>query len=187
MAAERERLRELAAMAAFTVLLAAGARLSIPCWPAPLTLQTLVLAVAGLTLGPWRGLAVVAVYLLMGLIGLPVFAQGGGSGYVLMPGFGFVLGFLPAVAVTGLLRGLDRRLPRFAAHTLAALAGLVPLYAVGALYYTLIKGLYGSAPSWAILGPFLVYLPGDIAKALAAAAVAGRVGSGRVSGRNKSF
>lgn len=166
----------MARVAAAAALLAAGARMAIPLPPVPVTLQTLVLAVIGLTLGPWYGLSAVLLYLAMGLAGLPVFAGGGGIGYIYAPSFGFLLGFLPAVVVIGLLRGLDRKIPPFAARFLAALAGIFPVYALAVPYYSLIKGSYGQAPVWVILAPFLIYLPGDLAKALAAAAVAGRLG-----------
>lgn len=165
----------LARIAALIALLAVGARLSIPFWPVPLSLQTLVLAVAGLILGPWYGLVAVALYLLMGLAGLPVFAAGGGPGYIFYPSFGFLLGFLPAVAVIGFLRGLDRWLPRVAAYMVAAVLGLAPVYLVGVPYLSLIKGVYGQTPVWVLLSPFLIYLPGDLVKALAAAVVADRL------------
>lgn len=174
----------LARIAALIALLAVGARLSIPFWPAPLTLQTLILALAGLVLGPWQGFAAVALYLLMGLAGLPVFATGGGPGYIYVPSFGFLLGFLPSVVLIGLLRGLALWLPRVAAYAAAAVLGLVPVYLVGVPYFSLIKETYGHAPAWAILSPFLVFLPGDLIKALAAAVVADRfaqagIGNGR--------
>ena len=165
----------LARTAAFAALLAAGARLSIPWWPAPLTLQTLVLAVGALTLGPWRASLAVLLYLLLGLAGLPVFAGGGGPGYVFLPGFGFLLGFLPAAVLMGLARRLERLLPQLPALYLAALAGLPPVYAAGILYFLLIKGIYGSAAVWPILSQFLIYLPGDFVKALVAAVVASRL------------
>jgi len=165
----------LARVAAFTILLAVGARLSIPFWPVPFTLQTLVVAVIGLSAGPWLGLATVSLYLLLGLAGVPVFAGGGGPGYILTPGFGFLLGFLPAVAVVGLARNLNRVLPRVIADAVAALLGLVPVYGVGVLYFSLIKGFYGQTPAWVILSPFLIYLPGDVVKALVAAVVARRL------------
>lgn len=181
----------MARVAAAVALLAAATRLGvIPLLLIPpLTLQTLFLAVIGLTLGPWYGLVSVAFYLAMGLAGLPVFTGGGGIGYVYAPSFGFLLGFLPAVVVIGLLRGLDRRLPRYPAFVLAALAGIIPTYVLGVTYFSLIKGSYGQAPAWIILAPFLAYLPGDLLKTLAAAAVAVRLGDLRpvsVKGKDRS-
>ncbi len=169
--------RTLARSAAFLALLAVGARLSIPFWPAPLTLQTLFLALIGLSLGPWYGLCVVSLYIFLGLVGFPILANPpyGGLGYVFLPGFGFLLGFLPSVIVTGLARRMDRFLPRVVAFGAAALLGLIPVYLCGIMYYGLIRGLYGQAPVWAILAPFAVYVPGDLVKAVVAAIVAVRL------------
>ncbi len=174
--AYQRRTAVLARIAACVVLMAVGTRVgTIPFYPAPITLQTLFLAVDGLLLGPWRGLIAVSLYLLMGLLGLPVFAAGGGPGYIFHPNFGFLLGFLPAVVLIGLGRRLDRCLPRIPAYTAAALLGLIAVYLVGIPYYSLIKGLYGQAPAWVILSPFFVYLPGDLIKAVIAAVLAARL------------
>lgn len=170
--------RILARAAAFLALLAVGARLSIPFWPAPLSLQTLVLALIGLSIGPWYGLSVVGLYIFLGVVvGLPILANPpyGGLAYVFLPGFGFLLGFLPSVVMTGLGRRMDCFLPRKVAYAAAALLGLIPVYLCGILYYGLIRGLYGQAPVWAILAPFAVYVPGDLFKAIAAAVVAERL------------
>ncbi len=81
-----------------TALTAIGAFLKIPFYPVPFTLQTLFTGLAGLVLLPrWAVLSQI-VYLLIGLIGLPVFANGGGPGYVLQPTFGYLL-MLPVSAL----------------------------------------------------------------------------------------
>lgn len=81
----------------FAALTAVGAFLKIPFYPVPFTLQTFFTALAGLVLPPrWAALSQV-VYLLIGLLGLPVFANGGGIGYVVQPTFGYLL-LLPATA-----------------------------------------------------------------------------------------
>lgn len=170
------RASTLAKLAASVALLSAGTMVGrIPFWPVPITVQTMILAVIGLVLGPCLGVLAVAIYIAMGLLGLPVFASGGGLGYWQTPGFGFLLGFIPSVAVTGSLRRLERRLPRVAAFTAAAVAGLIPMYLVAVPYYSLIEGLYGRAPAWVILAPFLILIPGDLAKAVLAAIVADRL------------
>lgn len=81
-----------------TALTAIGAFLKIPFYPVPFTLQTFFTVLAGLVLPPkWAALSQI-VYLLIGLIGLPVFANGGGPGYVLQPTFGYLL-MLPVSAL----------------------------------------------------------------------------------------
>jgi len=81
----------------FAALTAIGAFLKIPFYPVPFTLQTFFTALAGLALAPkWAAMSQI-VYLIIGLLGLPVFANGGGIGYVLQPTFGYLL-FLPVSA-----------------------------------------------------------------------------------------
>jgi biotin transport system substrate-specific component len=84
-----------------TVLLTLSAKISVPVQPIPVTLQTLAVALIAATLG-WRlAVATVALYLVEGLAGLPVFASGGGLDYVFRPSFGFLIGYLPMAAVIG--------------------------------------------------------------------------------------
>ena len=75
-----------------TVLLAIAAQIKVPVMPVPVTLQSLLVALFAAAFG-WRiGVATVALYIIEGLSGLPVFAGGGGPLYVLSPTFGFILG-----------------------------------------------------------------------------------------------
>lgn len=90
------KLRQLLLAALFAALMCATRFIPpIPIPPTPLsfTLQTLVVFVAGLMLEPKYALASMLVYTALGLLGLPVFSQGGGIGYVLLPSFGFIIGF----------------------------------------------------------------------------------------------
>jgi biotin transport system substrate-specific component len=84
-----------------TLILAASAKFKIPLPPVPFTMQTLAVAVLAAGLG-WRlGVATVALYLIEGLSGLPVFANGGGFAYVFSPSFGFLVGYLPMALLIG--------------------------------------------------------------------------------------
>lgn len=84
-----------------TALLTAAAKFRVPLPPVPFTLQTLAVALIAASAG-WRiGVATVALYLVEGLAGLPVFANGGGIGYVMSPTFGFLVGYLPMAYVIG--------------------------------------------------------------------------------------
>lgn len=89
-------------------LASAAGEISIPGTPVPITLQTFVMMLAGLMLS-WRqaGSAVV-LYLAAGAAGLPVFAGGASTAALFGPSAGFLIGFLPAVIVTALLRGKAR-------------------------------------------------------------------------------
>ena len=169
----RHRTRMLALTALFTALTAAGAFLHIPLGSMSLTLQFFFTALAGVLLGPRWGAASQAAYVVLGLAGLPVFTLGGGPGYLLQPSFGFLLGLIPASAVTGAL-AQGRRGRGWT--VLAAAAGLGALYLVGLPYLYLIQNVYlrrGLPWEAVVWGGMLVYLPGDGAKIAALAAVEG--------------
>jgi biotin transport system substrate-specific component len=86
-----------------TLVLTISAKISIPVIPVPITLQTLAVALLAAGFG-WRiGVATVALYLIEGLSGLPVFATGGGIDYVFRPSFGFLVGYLPMALIVGLV------------------------------------------------------------------------------------
>lgn len=85
--------RDLALTGLFAALTAVGAKLMIPLGPVPFTLQPLVVYLCGVVLRPRLALMAQLVYLGVGLLGLPVFAYGGGPGYILNPTFGFLVGF----------------------------------------------------------------------------------------------
>ncbi|MBN9310364.1 MAG: biotin transporter BioY [Devosia sp.] len=82
-------------------ILALSAKISVPVMPVPVTLQTLAVAALAAGFG-WRiAVATVALYLVEGLAGLPVFATGGGFDYILRPSFGFLVGYLPMAYIIG--------------------------------------------------------------------------------------
>ena len=156
--------RKLVYTALLAVLTAAGAFLRIPLGFSSITLQFLFTAMAGVLLGAGGGALSQAVYVGLGLMGLPIFTTGGGLGYVLQPTFGFLLGLIPSAAVIG---ALTRRSASSGRIVLACIAGLAVLYAVGIPYMALIlngymgKGMSVSGLLWAGMLPFL---PGDAIK-----------------------
>lgn len=167
--------KELIRCALFSALTAAGAFVRFPVLHATVTLQFFFTAMAGLLLGARLGALSQALYVLLGLAGLPVFAAGGGFGYLFQPTCGFVLGLIPAAWVIGRAAN-GRRSPLRTA--LACLAGLAVLYAVGLPYIALIVNLYQhSAVSAAHLAAayMLPYLPGDLCKVAACALTAPRI------------
>lgn len=88
---------------AATGLLAISAKIQVPFYPVPMTMQSLVVLVIGAAFG-WRlGAATLALYLAEGAMGLPVFAQGGGLAYMMGPTGGYLAGFVAAAALTGYL------------------------------------------------------------------------------------
>lgn len=164
----RGKVRMLTLSALFTALTAVGAFFKIPFPLAAISLQFFFTALAGVLLGAGWGAVSQAVYVLLGLVGLPIFSLGGGVSYVLQPTFGFVLGLIPAAWVIGRLAG---RPVRFWRALAAMLAGLCVIYAVGLAHLTLITRVYlhQALPAAALLrAGLLVYLPGDALKLVGA-------------------
>ena len=163
--------RDLIYCALFAALTAIGAFLHFQLFQATITLQFFFTAMAGLLLGAKLGALSQLLYVVLGLVGVPIFAAGGGFGYVFQPTFGFLLGLIPAAWVVGAVAGESLDPKRMA---LASLAGLAALYAVGMPYMALIlnaymgKGMTFSALLWAGMLP---YLPGDAVKIIVAAGV----------------
>jgi len=84
-----------------TLLITAAAKINVPVWPVPVTLQSFAIAALAATFGMRIGVATVALYLLQGAMGLPVFAGGGGAVYLLGPTGGFLVGFLVQAGIIG--------------------------------------------------------------------------------------
>ena len=109
------------------------------------------------------------VYVLLGVVGLPIFTMGGGFSYVLQPTFGFLLGLIPSALIIGLLTKKSRKPVRI---VLSCVAGLAALYAVGLPYMALILNVYmdKGLDFWAVLkSGMLPFLPGDALKIAVAA------------------
>ena len=91
-----------------SILVTISAKIKIPFYPVPMTMQTFVILLIGITLGYKIGLATVALYLIEGIIGLPVFAsspeKGIGIAYFVGPTMGYLVGFLVAVYFAGLFK-----------------------------------------------------------------------------------
>lgn len=146
-------------------LLAISAKVQVPFWPVPMTMQTFAVLLIGFTYG-WRlGAATVVLYLAEGAAGLPVFAGGGGIAYLAGPTAGYLLGFVVAAALVGRLAelGWDRKVSTTA---LAMLLGNLAIYVSGLLWLGTVVG-YGKVFAVGML-PFL---PGDALKLALAAAV----------------
>ena len=148
----------------FTALVAVGAFIQIPVpYMDYFTLQFGVVLLAGMILGPKYGSLSVAVYVLLGLIGLPIFAAGGGFSYVLRPSFGYLLGFIAAAFVTGLV--CHRGKAGFGRYLLGAMAGFGTTYLIGLAYKYCILNFYLHTPAtWLVVlaSCFPLDMPGDL-------------------------
>ena len=119
---------------------------------------------AGLLLGPRLGALSCAIYMVLGLIGLPVFAEGGGIWYILKPSFGYIVGFIAGSYLTGYLVERMKKRTYFKV-VLANLAGLMVVYLFGMIYYYVISNYVIDTPIgiWPLfLYCFLLVVPGDI-------------------------
>lgn len=161
----------------FTALIVVGAFIKIQVPVVPFTLQFLFTTLAGLLLGSKRGMISVVVYMVLGLIGLPVFSEGGGIWYILKPSFGYIIGFCIGTFVTGLIaeRMKEKTIPRY---LLANFTGLMIVYVVGMVYYYIICNYVINTPI--AFGPlflycFLLAVPGDICLCIFAAVLVKRV------------
>ncbi len=162
-------IRNMTLAALFAALTAVGTFLKFPLGVSFVTLQLFFTAMAGVLLGAKWGAVSQLVYVVLGLIGLPIFTLGGGPGYFLQPSMGFLLGLIPAAWLIGYLTRRSRTPLRVAA---ACVAGFAVLYLVGIPYMYLILNVYldKGMSLWAVLkAGMLIYLPGDALKILATA------------------
>ena len=186
--------KDIVLIALFTALIIALGLVPpfpMPLVPVPLTLQTFGVMLAGLILGPTRAGLVLLLYVMMALLGLPVL-PGGRAGLAVLAGptGGFLLGMIPGAVVTGWLALVldhndkskadssshDALKPppwwQIARYALAAMAGgIVLVYAIGIPWLALVTKMGLTKACWAMV----VFLPGDLLKALVAAVVAQRI------------
>lgn len=157
--------RNLLLTALFTALTTVGAFIRIPTPISSFTLQVFFTCMAGVLLGAKYGTISQLIYVLLGLIGIPIFTSGGGFNYIFNPTFGFLLGLIPMAAIVGLL---SKKLNySFLGICVACLAGLTVLYAIGLPYMHLIITLYLNKPYTlmdTIYGGMLIFLPWDFLK-----------------------
>ena len=178
----RSLTQDVAVCGLFTALIAVGAfiKIVIPVGADTMnfTLQWLFVLLAGLLLGSKRAFRSVAVYLITGLIGFPIFARGGGPAYLLRPTFGFLLGFALAAWAIGVL--CEKLRPaKSITWFFTTLAGFVLYYGMGILYFYLITHLLASQTPMGIGVIFGVYclptmLP-DLMLCVLAVMLAGRL------------
>ena len=161
-------LRAMVLSSLFAALTAVGALIALPIGPVPIVLQNFFVMLMGLLLGPRWGLAGVGVYLLAGALGLPVFA-GGASGLARLAGptGGYLVGYLPCVALIGWIavRGRGHRVM----DALAVVCGTAVLYACGVFWLQTVTGM---GIDKALAAGALPFIPGDIAKIIAAVLLA---------------
>ncbi|MCZ2402649.1 biotin transporter BioY [Paenarthrobacter sp. Z7-10] len=163
---------DLALIAVFAALLAASIAVpGIPVGPlgVPITLQTLAVTLCGLVLGFGRGTAAVGLYVLLGLVGLPIFSGfRAGPAILAGPSAGYIIGFIFGAAVVGALAPWAlRRRGRAGWLFAAATVGMLVVHGLGVLGF-MAKGM----GYWPAVLADAAYYPGDIIKNVLAVAVA---------------
>ncbi len=168
------KIKDLCVISLFLALLIVASKLVIPIGPIPMTLQTLVVLMIGLVLGIKKGLVVFLTFILMGLIGIPVFSSGGGPAYALQPSFGFILGFLLTPLITGIRIHRHYKIVSY----IQAILGLLVLDIVGLIYMYFIFEFYLQKDTNIIyileIG-FTPFILKDMASALVAAFMVNRL------------
>lgn len=163
----RKKLLDLIFTALLAALICAAAPFSIPVGAVPLSLATLAVYIAASVIDWKHGVAAVALYVLLGAVGLPVFAgfTGGVQRLVGMTG-GYIFGYIPCALVTGLI--IDRYADKKLIWPAAMLAGTVCCYAFGTAWFCVVSGMN----LWRALSVcVLPFLPGDALKIVLATAV----------------
>lgn len=147
-------------IALFTAVIAICSQISIPFGPVPFTLQTLGVFVTASILGGKRGTFCVIIYLLLGLIGVPVFAGfSGGPSSIVAPAFGYILGFILTALVVGI--STDHFGNRIVPMVISMIVGLFLCYVVGTIWFMLVYRMQGNgigvatALSYCVI-PFLI-------------------------------
>lgn len=171
------RAQELVLCGIFSALIAVGAFLRVPVPLVPFTLQLFFVTMAGFVLGPRLGAVSALVYVALGLLGVPIFTEGGGLGYVFKPTFGYLISFALAAYVTGKIAHAAKE-PSYARLALAAAAGLTVSYAIGVAYlYCITNFVLGVTNSlWSVfMAGCLLVLPGNAALEVIAVIVVKRI------------
>lgn len=163
------KVTDLTRVALMLTLLMVSSQFAIPIGPVAISLQTLIVLMIGLILPTTQAILTTGLYLVVGLIGFPVFTQAmGGPHSVFLPSFGFILSFTPAVWAMSKVRGMNSK-DEIYNYIVAVILGNLIIYAIGLSYMMFILIIYsGNEMSfWQIISVgMLAFIPGDIIKSL---------------------
>lgn len=170
------QLRMLLISSMFTALCAVGTfiRIPIPPYPVPMTLQTAFLYLAGLLLPKREAFLSQAAYVLLGLIGIPIFTGGGGIGYVVNPTFGYLIAFMLCAPLLSTWANKTLYAGHKVIYSIGGIVIILCLQVVGVTYMACISSLYLGTPlafSRAVY-LLLIFVPLDILKLFAATLLA---------------
>lgn len=160
----------------FAALITVGAYIKVPVPVCPFTLQFLFTALAGVLLGSRIGALAVTVYVVLGLIGVPVFTGGGGLSYVFQPTFGYLIGFIVGTYAGGLI--VESGAPTMKRLIFANLVNLAIVYICGVLYLWAIYTFYLGKPvgiEFLLWYCVVLAIPGDFLLSFVAASLGKKV------------
>lgn len=169
--------RQLTMTALFVALIAVGAFIRVPLPNCPFTLQILFTTLAGIILGSRLGAASVGIYIVLGLIGVPIFTSGGGPGYILQPTFGYLIGFMVGAYAVGRIAESMETLS-FKRLLAGSILNLFIVYGLGMIYLYFIMNLYLGKPigvEAVIITCFLIPVGPDIFLCAVAASLGKRI------------
>ena len=149
--------KELTFVALFSALIAVGAFIKIPFLLVPITLQTLFIVLSALVLERKLAVLSVIVYIMIGLVGFPIFANGGGINYIFSPTFGYLASFIFATYFIASFKEKN--------IYISTAIGMLIIYALGMIYFVFIQYVLNGKVyliSYLFYNLFLVFLPGDI-------------------------
>ena len=151
--------------ALFCTLICIGSFIRIPMPNMmPVTLQTFFVLMTGLVLPIKASSLAILTYIALGLIGLPIFSGGGGIGYVLMPNFGFIIGFLIATVIMSVITQ-KLKYSKLWQYIVISLICIAVIYIIGIFYFAFITNVYNNnnySAIWFIQTVFLPFLPKEI-------------------------
>lgn len=170
--------RSMILAALFAALTAVGAFIKIPVGPVPITLQALFTILAGIMLGAKLGALSQFVYVFLGLVGLPIFADGtGGPMHIISPSFGYLVGFIVAAFFMGkIVENMEKI--KFIKILGVCILGIIIIYIFGIPYLYFISKIVlfkNMTLEYAIKMGFLIFIPGDLLKAVVASFLAVKV------------
>lgn len=149
--------KDLTLVALFSALIAVGAFIKIPFLLVPITLQTLFIVLSALVLERRLAVLSVIVYIMIGLVGFPIFANGGGINYIFSPTFGYLVSFIFATYFIASFKEKN--------IYISTAIGMLIIYALGMMYFVFIQYVLNGKVyliNYLFYNLFLVFLPGDI-------------------------
>lgn len=171
-------IKDMTLIGMFTGLTAIGAFISIPIGPVPITLQSLFVILSGLILGPKLGALSQIAYILLGLVGVPIFSNfTGGPQTIMAPSFGFIIGFVFAAYIVGKISH-NKKIPSNRQIWIGSLVGSVVIYLIGLPYmYYILNMIMGKGFSLVEIIQIgcLLFLPGDFIKLIVSSLTAIKV------------